>query len=157
MLEHAKAMGFVVPRQSHGQIKPAAKKAVATKVVAKKAAAKKVAVKKPAVKQALAKEAAAKKVSPAPAAKKVAAAKSAPATKAVPVKPAVVKPTAPPAVKVAANVSTGAAIGPVSASAASLPGGADDFLDYLEGSSCIHTTTGFVPCSSTSSWTSASA
>jgi putative transposase len=36
-------------------------------------------------------------------------------------------------------------------------GGADDFLDYLEGSSCFHTRTGFEPCSSTSSWTSASA
>src|SRR3990167_5894383 len=43
MLEHAKAMGFVVRRQSHGQVKPAAKKAVATKAVAKKAGAMKVA------------------------------------------------------------------------------------------------------------------
>jgi NTP pyrophosphatase (non-canonical NTP hydrolase) len=121
MLEHAKAMGFVVRRQSHGQVKPAAKKAVATKAVAKKAAAKKVAVKKPAVKQAPAKKAAAKKVSPAPAAKKSAPAKAAPAKKAVPVKPAMVKPTAPAAVKVAATLSTGVAIGPVSAPAASLP------------------------------------
>lgn len=116
MLEHAKAMGFVVRRQSHGQIEPAAKKAVATKAVAKKAAAKKVAVKKPAVKQAPAKKAAAKKVSPAPAAKKVAAAKSAPDTK-----PVVMKPTAPAAVKVATTLSTRAEIGPVSAPASSLP------------------------------------
>lgn len=123
MLEHAKAMGFVVRRQSHGQVKPAAKKAVATKAVAKKAAAKKVAVKTPAVKQAPAKKAAAKKVSPAPAAKKSAPAKAAPAKKAVPVKPAVVKPTAPAAVKVAATRGTGVAIGPVSAaaSASALP------------------------------------
>ena len=121
MLEHAKAMGFVVRRQSHGQVKPAEKKAVAKKPVAKKAAAKKVAVKQPAVKQAPAKKAAAKKVSPTPAAKKVAAAKSAPATKAVPVKSAVVKPTAPAAVKVAATTGIGAAIGPVSAAASALP------------------------------------
>lgn len=121
MLEHAKAMGFVVRRQSHGQVKPAAKKAGATKAVAKKAAAKKVAVKKPPVKQAPAKKAAANKVSPAPAVKKVAPAKSAPATKAAPVKPAVVKPTAPAAVTVAATWSTGAAISPVLAQASSLP------------------------------------
>src|SRR5207245_6742279 len=45
MLEHAKAMGFVVRRQSHGHAKPATKKAVAKKVVvAKKAPAKKVVV-----------------------------------------------------------------------------------------------------------------
>ena len=31
-------------------------------------------------------------------------------------------------------------------------GGADDFLDYLEGSSCIHTRIGFEPWGSTSSW-----
>ena len=122
MLEHARAMGFVVRRQSHGQVKPAAKKAVAAKAVAKKAAAKKLAVKKPAVKHAPAKKAAATKVSPTPAAKKVAAAKSASATKAVPMKAAVVKPTAPTAVKMAAAGSTGAAIGTFSASAASLPG-----------------------------------
>jgi hypothetical protein len=34
-------------------------------------------------------------------------------------------------------------------------GGADDFLDYLGGSSCIHTKIGFEPCSCTSSWASA--
>ena len=121
MLEHAKAMGFVVRRQSHGQVKPAAKKAVATKAVAKKAAAKKVAVKTPAVKQAPAKKAAAEKVLPAPAAKNAAPAKSAPAKKAAPVKPAIVKPIAPAAVKVAATLNTGVAIGPVSAPAPSLP------------------------------------
>ncbi|MDE2371494.1 MAG: cupin domain-containing protein [Burkholderiales bacterium] len=38
----------------------------------------------------------------------------------------------------------------------STEGGADDFLDYLEGSSCIHTRIGFVPCGSTSSWVSTS-
>lgn len=121
MLEHAKAMGFVVRRQSHGQVKPAAKKAIATKAVAKRAVAKKAAVKKPEVKQALAKKAAAKKVSPARAAKKVAAAKSAPATKAVPVKPAMVKPAAPAAGKVAATIGAGAALGPVPTQASSLP------------------------------------
>ena len=34
-------------------------------------------------------------------------------------------------------------------------GGADEFLDYLRGSSCIHTRIGFEPCGSTSSWASA--
>ena len=36
-------------------------------------------------------------------------------------------------------------------------GGTDDFLDYLEGSSCFHTRTGFEPCSFRSSWASGSA
>ena len=94
MLEHAKAMAFVVRRQSHGKVKPAAKEAVATKAVAKKAAAK-----------------------------KVAAAKSTPATKSLPAKPAVMKPSAPAEVKVTATPNTGAEIGPVSAtaSASALP------------------------------------
>ena len=121
MLEHAKAMGFVVRRQSHGQIKPAAKKAVATKAVAKKAAAKKVAVKQPAVKQAPTKKAAAQKISPAPAAKKLAPVKSAPATKVVPVKAVAVKPAVPPAVKPTTTRNTGAALGPVSVAALALP------------------------------------
>ena len=121
VLEHAKAMGFVVRRQSHGQVKPAAKKAVAKKAVANKAAAKKVAVKQPAVKQGPAKKPAAKKVSPAPAAKKVAAAKSAPPARAALGKPAVVKPTAPVTVKVASALGTAVAIGPVSAAASALP------------------------------------
>ena len=67
---------------------------------------------KPAAKKAVAKKVAVKKL----AAKTVAAAKSAPATK-----PVVVKPTDPAAVKVTATLSTGAAIGPVSAQASSLP------------------------------------
>jgi hypothetical protein len=52
MLEHAKAMGFVVRRQPHGEVKPPAKKAAAKKVVAKKSPAKKVAAKKAAAKKA---------------------------------------------------------------------------------------------------------
>ena len=39
MLEHAKAMGFVVRRQPHGEVKPPAKKAAVKKVAAKKAPA----------------------------------------------------------------------------------------------------------------------
>jgi hypothetical protein len=34
-------------------------------------------------------------------------------------------------------------------------GGADEISDHPKGSSCIHTKTGLVPCSSTSSWASA--
>lgn len=90
MLEHAKAMGFVVRRQPYGEVKAPAKKAAAKKVTAKKAPAKKVAVKK----------AAAKKAAP----KKVVAAKAAAsaAVKAAPSKnvAAVKKPS--PAKKVAA-------------------------------------------------------
>ena len=74
MLEHAKAMGFVVRRQSHGEVKSAAKKAVAKMVGAKKAAAKEAVVEKAAAKQASAKKPAAKQVALAPAAKKAAAA-----------------------------------------------------------------------------------
>lgn len=48
MLEHAKAMGFEVRRQPHGEVKPPAKKAAVKKVAAKKAPAKKVAAKAPA-------------------------------------------------------------------------------------------------------------
>lgn len=91
MLEHAKAMGFVVRRQSHGAVKAPAKEAVAKKVAAKKAPAKKVAAKKAAAKKAAAKPVAAKapvakKAAPAPVAKKAAAPKVAPAKKAVPAK-----------------------------------------------------------------------
>ena len=63
MLEHAKAMGFVVRRQPHGEVKPPATKAAAKKVAAKKAPAKKVAAKKAATKKAAAKPVAAKKAS----------------------------------------------------------------------------------------------
>jgi NTP pyrophosphatase (non-canonical NTP hydrolase) len=73
MLEHAKAMGFMVRRQSHGAVKAPAKKAAAKKVVAKKAPAKKAAAKKAVAKKAAAKQPAAKKV----------VAKAAPAKKAV--------------------------------------------------------------------------
>ncbi len=88
MLEHAKAMGFVVRRQSHGEVKPPAKKAAAKQVAAKKEPAKKVAAKKSVAKPAAAKQPAAKKV----------AAKAASAKKAIPVK------TPAPAKKVAAKV-----------------------------------------------------
>jgi NTP pyrophosphatase (non-canonical NTP hydrolase) len=88
MLEHAKAMGFLVRRQSHGEVKPPAKKAAAKKVAAKKVPAKKVAAKK-----AVAKPGAAKKV----------ASKAAPAKKAVPAK------TPAPAKKAVAKVPVPAA------------------------------------------------
>jgi hypothetical protein len=61
MLEHAKAMGFVVRRQPHGEVKPPAKKAAAKMVAAKKVPAKKVAAKKAVAKPAAAKQPAAKK------------------------------------------------------------------------------------------------
>ena len=104
MLEHAKAMGFEVRRQPHGEVKPPAKKAAAKKVAAKKVPAKKVAAKKavakpaaakqPAAKKAAANMAPAKKVAPAKksaTAQKVAAKAPAPAKGAAVVLPAVVR------------------------------------------------------------------
>lgn len=112
MLEHAKAMGFVVRRQSHGAVKAPAKKAATKKVAAKKAPAKKIAAKK----AVAAKQPAAKKAAPA---KKVISAKTpAPVKKAaakVPVPGAKAAVAAPPAVvggaaaKVAALVPDSAA------------------------------------------------
>lgn len=83
MLEHAKAMGFVVRRQPHGEVKPPSKKAAAKKVAAKKAPAKKVAAKKAVAKPAAAKKPAAKKmaVDAAPAKKAAPGKKTAPAKK----------------------------------------------------------------------------
>lgn len=91
MLAHAKAMGFVVRRQSHGEVKPPAKKAAAKEVAAKKAPAKKVVAKKAAAKKASAKPVAAKKAvtskpTAAPVAKKAPAPKVVPAKKAAPTK-----------------------------------------------------------------------
>lgn len=80
MLEHAKAMGFEVRRQPHGEVKPPAKKAAAKKVAAKKAPAKKAVAKPAAAKQPAAKKAAATAV---PAKKVAPAKKSAPAKKVV--------------------------------------------------------------------------
>lgn len=93
MLEHAKAMGFVVRRQPHGEVKPPAKKAVARKVAAKKAPAKKVAAKKAATKKAAAKPVAATKSvakapAPLPTAKKASPPKVVPAKKAADPTPA---------------------------------------------------------------------
>ena len=87
MLEHAKAMGFVVRRQSHGEVKAPAKKTAAKKVAAKKAPAKKVAAKKAAAKKSAAKPVATKKpvaknAASASIAKKTSAPKVAPAKKA---------------------------------------------------------------------------
>jgi NTP pyrophosphatase (non-canonical NTP hydrolase) len=86
MLEHAKAMGFVVRRQPHGEVKPPAKKAAAKKVAAKKAPAKKVAAKKATAKKTAAKTIAAKTPvakapAPSPAAKKASPPKAVPAKK----------------------------------------------------------------------------
>jgi NTP pyrophosphatase (non-canonical NTP hydrolase) len=80
MLEHAKARGFVVRRQPHGEVKPPAKKSAAKKVAVKEAPAKKIAAKKVA-----AKKVAAKKVVTAKAAAS-AVAKAAPTKKAAAVK-----------------------------------------------------------------------
>jgi NTP pyrophosphatase (non-canonical NTP hydrolase) len=86
MLEHAKAMGFVVRRQPHGEVKPPATKAAAKKVAAKKAPAKKVAAKKATAKKTAAKTIAAKTPvakapAPSPAAKKASPPKAVPAKK----------------------------------------------------------------------------
>ncbi|MBN8477477.1 MAG: nucleotide pyrophosphohydrolase [Burkholderiales bacterium] len=93
MLEHAKAMGFVVRRQPHGEVKPPAKKAAVKKVAAKKAPAKKVAAKKAATKKAAAKPVAAKKPvakvpASSPSAKKASPPKVVPAKKAAAPTPA---------------------------------------------------------------------
>ncbi len=75
MLEHAKAMGFAVRRESCGEVKPPAKKAAAKKAQTKTGAdktapAKKVAAKKAAAKKAAPKNAAAKKAATKPVAGK---------------------------------------------------------------------------------------
>ena len=93
MLEHAKAMGFVVRRQPHGEVKSPAKKTAAKKVAAKKTPAKKVAAKKAVAKPAVAKQPAAKKV----AAKAVPVRQLAPAKKSAPAKKVVAKAPAPAA------------------------------------------------------------
>jgi NTP pyrophosphatase (non-canonical NTP hydrolase) len=107
MLEHAKALGFVVRRQPHGEGKAPAKQTAAKKVVAKKSPAKKVAPKKapakqPAVTKVAAKTAPQRPASPGPVAKKATA-----ATKAVPAKTPVAKPSAAGKVKVGAPSNSG--------------------------------------------------
>jgi NTP pyrophosphatase (non-canonical NTP hydrolase) len=122
MLEHARGMGFVVRRQSHGPTKPAAKKAAAKKVAAKKSpATKTVATKTPAAKQIPAKKVAAKKASPVPAAKKVATAKPTPTKKAAPAKSVALKPAISPTAKVAVAPIPIAASRPAPAPMASQP------------------------------------
>lgn len=86
MLEHAKAMGFVVRRQPHGEVKAPEKKTAAKKVAAKKAPVKKVAAKKAAAKPVATKRPLAKKAAPAPMEKKTPAPTVAPAKKSAPVK-----------------------------------------------------------------------
>jgi NTP pyrophosphatase (non-canonical NTP hydrolase) len=93
MLEHAKAMGFEVRRQSHGEVKPPAKKAAAKRVAAKKAPEKKVAATKAVAKPAAAKQPAAKKV----AAKAVSAKNVAPAKKSATAKKVAAKAPGPAA------------------------------------------------------------
>ena len=111
MLEHAKAMGFVVRRQSHGVVNAATKKTPTKKVVARKSPAKKAAA-KPAAKPAPAKKAVTKKVVPLPAAEKTVAAKVAPAKKATPPNKPATKATAPTAVKVATALPPALVSGP---------------------------------------------
>ena len=87
MLEHAKAMGFAVRRQPHGEVRPSAKKAAAKKAAAKRppektGAARKATAKKAAAKPVAAKKPAARAPVPMPAGKK------APPPKGVPVKKA---------------------------------------------------------------------
>lgn len=93
MLEHAKAMGFVVRRQPHGEVKPPATNAAAKKVAAKKAPAKKVVAKKATAKKAAAKPVSPKKPvakapAPSPAVKKAPPPKGVPAKKAAAPTPA---------------------------------------------------------------------
>ena len=116
MLEHARAMGFVVRRQPHGEVKPPAKKAMAKKVAAKKAPAKKVAAKKAVAKPAEAKKPAAKKV----AANAVPAKKAAPAKKSAPAKKVAAKAPAP-AAKGAAVASPAVVKGVAAKSAVLVP------------------------------------
>jgi NTP pyrophosphatase (non-canonical NTP hydrolase) len=127
ILEHARAMGFAVRRQGHGQAKPAASakaapvskagevaKPAAKKVAAKKTPAKKAAAKQPAAKQVPAKKVAAKKSAAAPVAKQVPAKKSA----AKPANPPAAKKVAAaaPAIAAKAPVSSGAGVKAASAS-----------------------------------------
>jgi hypothetical protein len=90
MLEHAKAMGFVVRRQPHGEVKAPAKttagKVAAKRSPAKKVAAKRVAAKKSAAKPVATKKPVAKRAAPAPQAKKTPAPKVLPAKKSAPAK-----------------------------------------------------------------------
>lgn len=116
MLEHARAMGFEVRRQPHGEVKPPAKKATAKKVAAKKAPAKKVAAKKAVPKPAAAKKPAAKKV----AANAVPAKKAAPAKKSAPAKKLAAKAPAP-AAKGAPVVSPAVVQGVATKSAVLMP------------------------------------
>lgn len=116
MLEHAKAMGFVVRRQPHGEVKAPATKAVAKKAVAKKAPAKKVAAKKTVAKPAAAKKPAVKKV----AADAVPAKKAAPTKKSAPAKKVAAKVPAP-AAKGAAEVSPAVVKGAAAKSAVLVP------------------------------------
>lgn len=115
MLEHAKAMGFAVRRQSHSAVKAPAKKAATKKVAAKKAPAKKVVAKKAVAKPAAAKQPAAKKVAAkaAPPKKVVPAKKPAPAKKAevkAPVPAAKAAVAAPPAVESGAAAKVAALV-----------------------------------------------
>ena len=116
MLEHAKAMGFEVRRQPHGEVKSPAKKAAAKKVVAKKAPAKKGAAKKAVAKPVAAKKPAAKKV----AADAVPAKKAAPVKKSAPVKKVAARAPAP-AGKGAAVVSPAVVNGVAAKSAVLVP------------------------------------
>jgi NTP pyrophosphatase (non-canonical NTP hydrolase) len=116
MLEHVKAMGFVVRRQPHGEVKPPAKKAAAKKVAAEKAPAKKVTAKKAVAKPAVAKQPATRKV----AANAVPAKKVAPAKKSAPEKKVAAK--APvPAANGAAVVSPAVVKGVAAKSAVLVP------------------------------------
>lgn len=108
MLEHAKAMGFVVRRQPHGEVKPPAKKAAVKKVAAKKAPAKKAAAKPVAAKKSVAKAPATL-----PAAKKASPPKVVPAKKAADPTPAGAKGVAAVPGKVLAVPVSAAPIGAV--------------------------------------------
>lgn len=108
MLEHAKAMGFLVRRQSHGAVKAPAKKAATKTVAAKKASAKRVAAKKAVAKTAAAKQPAAKRV----AAKAAPAKKATASKKAAPTTSLPSKPTAAVQFEVGAPASGGLVAGP---------------------------------------------
>jgi NTP pyrophosphatase (non-canonical NTP hydrolase) len=110
MLEHAKAMGFLVQRQAHEVMKATAKTA-AKKVAATKPPAKKVAAKRPAANAVATKKAVAKKATPIPGATRALAGNVATAKKAAPTKKIASKAAVPAPVKVTAVPLSADALG----------------------------------------------
>lgn len=137
MLEHARAMGFVVRRQPHGAVKAPAKTAAAKKVVARKAPAKKVAPTKAAAKQTAVKKVAAKSAPQRPASPGAVAKKATAVKKAVPAKTGAAKPAGPSKVTVGVASNPGgvgapSAVAAPTASARSATVSADELRKITE-------------------------